>query len=144
MEHEAGGQVIAGGVVQCVVLCALPYMPRQRCPALLMFVMPDLASRRRPPAGRAGDSSGGQVVSEGEVGLAWPVNRETRLQAWAADMFQQLAMMRQDLRLARMEVVGAQEVRRFCRCRRRWWWWCVGGIKVEGGANRRRVCAPRA
>ncbi|EFN53360.1 hypothetical protein CHLNCDRAFT_53918 [Chlorella variabilis] len=63
----------------------------------------------------AGDSSGGQVVSEGEVGLAWPVNRETRLQAWAADMFQQLAMMRQDLRLARMEVVGAQEETREAR-----------------------------
>jgi hypothetical protein len=59
---------------------------------------------------RAGDAGG--VVAEGETGLAWRASRETRLMAWAADLFQQLASLRQDLREARLEVVGAKEVSR--------------------------------
>lgn len=103
-------------------------MPRSLPPFLLRKLLP-----HRLPAGpvtlplspptclpcRAGDSGGGgHVLAQGsEAGPAWPATRESRLMAWANDMFQQVAILKQDLRRSQMEVAGAKEVsaRRACR-----------------------------
>lgn len=86
---------------------------------------------------RAGDAGG--VVAEGEAGLAWRASRETRLTAWAADLFQQLASLRQDLREARLEVVGAKEVSRAALKARRQL--PNGSARVAGPAVL-RACSP--
>lgn len=55
-----------------------------------------------------GDAAGVSVIVDGQQG-AWPATRESRLVAWANDLFQQVASLRQDLRSSRMELVGARE-----------------------------------
>lgn len=54
-------------------------------------------------------AGGGLVVAQGEAGPAAAASRESRLMAWASDMFRQVAALKGDLRRSRMEMVGLKE-----------------------------------